>query len=146
MELTPRKRRFINEVLFDYFVSKHILNVDGIISDEGEVDIRFVNGLAKQMKCSSQSLDLSIKTSCLRMTGTKNGKLIPKEEEEKVMWAAAKFRIMNNKQPLRDYRRGFGNLAAELRKQSSRARITTEQLLQFAYPIYVEIIEEMFNS
>lgn len=141
-----RRRRRINEVLFDYFVSKYILPTEGIISEEGVIDNRFLNGLAKQMgDCNSHALRLSIQASCARITGLPTKKIIPKEEEEKVMWAAAKFRIVSNKQPLKNYKRGFGNLAAELRKQAPRARITTEQLLQFAHPIYLEIIEEMFN-
>ncbi len=147
MELTLRRRRRINEALFDYFVAKYILPTEGIISEEGVIDTRFLNGLAEQLgKCNSHALRLSIQASCARMTGLSTKKIVPKEEEEKVMWAAAKFRITNSKQPLKNYKRGFGNLAAELRKQNPRARITTEQLLQFAYPIYLEVIEEMFNS
>ena len=146
MELTLKRRRRINEVLFDYFVSKYILNVDGIISEEGEVDIRFLNGLAKELKCNANALRLSIYVSCARMTGSKPTKTLPIAEEEKVMWAAAKRRITGNRQPLKDYKRGFGNLTAEMNRQHPNLKLKIEELFQFTYPIYLEVIEEMFNS
>jgi|GEM_PF-2117942 len=146
MELTPQRRRRINEALFDYFVAKRILPIGGIISEDNVIDVRIINGLAKQLDCNSKALDLSIKASCLRMTGKNKEKIIPRAEEEKVMFAVAKRRILGSKQPLKDLKRDLGNLAAELKKQNSPAKIKTEELLRFSYPIYMTVFEEICNS
>jgi len=146
MELTIRRRRCINEVLFDRFVKRYVLSVYGIVSEDGKINRRFLNGLAKEIKCDKKALELSIYTSCARISNEKITFPLSIEAEEKVMLAAAKRRINGNKQPLKDYKRGFGNLAAELNKENPTLKLRVKELFAFAYPIYLEVTEEMFNS
>ncbi|MHB8903808.1 MAG: hypothetical protein ACYC40_01755 [Patescibacteria group bacterium] len=133
MEFNLRRRRRINEALFDYFVEENVISVDDFISDKAVVNKRILNRLAKELNCDSKSLRLSIKASCSRMLGISAGKILSKAEEEKVMLAASKHRITRSDEPLQNYKRTLGNLAVILNKKNPNPKIKTEELLQFDF-------------
>ena len=144
MEAYQRRIRQINEALFDYFVNKNILeeNADKI-SKNGTIDSRYMNKLAKELACNSLSLKLAIKNSVSRILGSDEKTLLSVKEEEMVMLAVSKINIKRNKESLINARRMFGNLAAKLNKRSPSLRIKTSELIEFARPIYHEVIDEL---
>ena len=147
MEAYQRRNKQIKEAIFDHFVNQHILieNVDSI-SEDGIIDKRFLNGLAKELDCKPPALHAAITTSCARMLGDKAAQKCPTDEEEAVMLAVIKRRIKFNREPLVNNRRIYGNLAAQLNKMRPNLRMSLEELLQFANPIYHETVDEVFPN
>ena len=143
MDLTPKRRKQISEAVFDRFVMKYVIESDML---EGEkFNLRQLNQLASQLKCNVHALSISIGKSCGRISSTPITKTLPKEQEELVMWAAAKHHILQIEVPLKNYAREFGNVTVELNAQNPDLNLKTKELLTFAYPIYLQILEDIFE-
>lgn len=143
MELTPRRREQIAKAVFDHFVLKTVIEDDHVFA--GAVDLRFLNGLAKKLDCNAHALSVSISRACGRIASVATNGALPKEEEAKVMLAAAKYQISELEIPLKNYKREFGNFTAELNARNLGLNLKTKELLTFAFPIYWEIVEEIFE-
>lgn len=143
MDLIPKRREQIAKAVFDRFVMKHIIEADENFT--GDVNLRFLNNLAKQLGCNVRALELSIGKSCGRIGHVSVQHNLPKTEEAKVMMAAAKYYIKGIEVPLKNYKREFGNVTAELNNQDPDLHLKTKELLTYAFPIYWEIMEEIFE-
>lgn len=143
MDLTPKRRKQIDEVVFDRFVLKYVIESDML--DGEKIDLRKLNYLASQLKCNVHALSISIGRSCGRISSMPVTKTLPKDQEELVMWAAAKHHIMNLEVPLKNYKREFGNVTVELNAQNPDLNLKIKELLLFAYPIYLQILEDIFE-
>lgn len=139
-----KRTRQIETALFDYFVQKNILeeNAD-LISTRGKINNRFLTSLAKKLACNRLSLELAIQNSCSRILGSTKSTLLPIEEEKKVMLCVTKINIRGNKEGLINARRMLGNLAAKLNKRQPSLRTNTDELIEYAVPIYHEVIDEL---
>lgn len=143
MDLIPKRREQIAKAVFDRFVLKNVIEADENFA--GEVDLRFINNLAKKLDCNAQALKLSIGKSCGRIGHVSVQHNLPKTEEAKIMHAAAKHHIKGIEVPLKNYKREFGNVTAELNNSNPDLHLKTNELLTYAFPIYWEIMEEIFE-
>lgn len=143
MDLTPKRRHQIAEAVFDRFVLKYV--IDSEMLDGEKINLRGLNNLANQLKCNVHALSIAIGKSCGRISSTLVTKTLPKEQEELVMWAAAKHHILQIEVPLKNFKREFGNVTIELNAQNPALNLKTKELLEFAYPIYLQIIEDIFE-
>ena len=143
MDLTPKRRKHISEAVFDRFVMKYVIESD--ILEGKQFNLRQLNQLASQLKCNAHTLSIAISKSCGRISGTPVTQTLPKDQEELVMWAAAKYHILQIEVPLKNYKREFGNVTVELNAQTPDLNLKTKELLAFAYPIYLQVMEDIFE-
>jgi len=142
--LSEERRREIGQTIFDLFVLKHFVKREEALANE-KINLRYASNMAKFLGCDSHDLISAITSSFWRLQGMiVVSEKIDQKKEDKIFWLASKANIMGNKEPLRDYKRGFGNLATRLNLQNRTLGLSTAELLQYAHPIYLEVIEEMF--
>jgi len=143
MELTSKRRDQIAKAVFDRFVLKYVIESDML---EGEkFNLRQLNQLAGQLKCNTHALSISIGKSCGRISSTPITKTLPKDQEDLVMSAAAKYHFMQIEVPFKNYKREFGNVTIELNAQNPDLNLKIKELLEFVYPIYLQILEDIFE-
>ena len=144
MNLIPKRRRQIARAAFDLYVLERIVNEE-LVTEDGKVDGRFLNRAAKELGCSPHSLSVAINMACCRLVSMKVTKILPPDEEEKVLLAVAKYRILEITAPLKNFKREFGNLTAKINEKYPSLHLKTDELLQYVYPIYVEVVDEVFG-
>lgn len=144
MENYQRRNRQLGKAIFDHFVNEQILEKNSeLISEEGEIDKRFLNELAKKLDCDPLTLDLAINTSSARILNDKPTKKISVKKEDAVILVVIKRKIKGNKDGLINVRRMFGNLATQLNKRQPNLRTNTNELLIFVNPIYHDVVDEL---
>lgn len=144
MQLSTKRREQIMEAAFDRFVSDHILNSEEV--EKNKFDTRSLNRLAKEFECNVPALSITIKKSFGRIGQITINESLPKKEEEKVMMAVAKYHIRQIAVPLKNFKSEFENVTAELNSQKPSLNLKARELWEFVYPIYLQVLEEIFEE
>lgn len=144
MELSVKRKKRIAEAALDRFVRKNIIDSEEI--QNPELNKRFLNQLAKDAGCNVHALTITIEKSIGRIGGFQINRDLPQKEEEKVMIAIAKYHIRGIKVPLKDFKRQFGNVTAELNSKNPNLKLKVKELQEFVYPIYLLALEEVFEN
>jgi hypothetical protein len=143
MNLIPKRNRQIATAAFDDFMIK-LISEEELIDQAGKINLRILNRLAKDMGCRVHSLSLTIQKACCRLSSETFTGGLPKEEEDAIILAAAKYRIKKIDVPLENFGREFGNVAARMNDRNPALRLKREELFQYVYPIYLDVVEEVF--
>lgn len=144
MNLIPKRKRQIARAVFDLYVLEKIVNEE-LVTEDGKVELRFLNRVAKELRCAPYSLSLAINMACSRLVSLKITKTLPLSEEEKVIMAVAKYRIKEISVPLKNFKREFGNLTTKINERYPSLHLKTSELFQYVYPIYSEVVDEVFG-
>jgi hypothetical protein len=142
--IIPKRRRQIARAAFDLYVLEKIVNEE-LVTEDGKIDARFLNRAAKEIGCKVHSLSLAINMACSRLSSEPITKMLPKEEEESVILAVAKYRIKESSVQLKNLKRELGNITANLNERYSHLHFKSQELIQYVYPIYVEVLDEVFG-
>ncbi|MFZ2310409.1 MAG: hypothetical protein WAW11_02595 [Patescibacteria group bacterium] len=144
MNLIPKRRRQIARAAFDLYVLDKLIN-EGLVGEDGKIEIRYLNNAAKEVGCKAHSLSIAIMMACRRLISDQPKETLPPEEEAAVLLAVAKYRIKEISVPLKNFKREFGNVTADINERYPGLHLKTAELFQYVYPIYVEVIDEVFG-
>ncbi|MEI6835301.1 MAG: hypothetical protein WCK59_00510 [Candidatus Falkowbacteria bacterium] len=144
MESSKKRAIDLSQALFDHFVRKRFIGEDYIIHGE-ELNQRELHLFAKAAGCDAESLSSAIYASCGRIGGHKLPPQLPKKDEIEIIMGVIKFYVKGINIPLKNYRRDFGNMAAEINHFNPGLKLKTQELIGFAYPIYRSVFEEIFD-
>jgi hypothetical protein len=144
MNLIPKRRRQIARAAFDLYVLDKLISED-LVTENGQIEVRLLNRAAKEIGCRAHSLSLAINMACSRLSSEPITKTLPKEEEELVILATAKYRIKELTVPLKNFKREFGNVTAKINERYPHLHLKTSELFQYVYPIYMEVLDEIFG-
>lgn len=129
--------------IFDYYIRKRFVDGANFYQAE-EIGITELRVFALSTKCDKESLSLAIKASYERMKGLSFANQ-PTKDEARAIKAVIKFHVNGLKNPLSSYRRDFGNMTTEINHFRPSLTLKTQELIDFAYPIYREVFEEIFR-
>lgn len=138
MKISETRREYIAEAVFDRFILEKIV-------DPAELAVR--------LNCNSYVLQqLKNKTYNKRLK-TSVAHNLPPQEAEKVILAIVKYVAATICARVVDFRREFKNMAEKLNKMISllelendhkEPEITSEELMTFFWPFYLEAVTEAF--
>lgn len=144
INLLPERRRKIAMANFDRYVHQRLIEACYVITDDG-IDERAMSCLAKQVGCNPDRLHETIVNSLNRINKDDFLMAIKPEEEDRVMMLVAKLHIKESTSPMLNYKRDFGRILRELNHCNFDLNITMEELISFIKPLYLEVVEEIFN-
>lgn len=142
--LIPKRRRQIARAAFDLYVLDKLIN-EGLVGEDGKIESRYLNNTAKEVGCRAHSLSIAIVMACRRLISDPAKETLPAEEEAAVLLAVAKYRIKEISVPLKNFKRELGNLTADINERYPSLHLKTQELLQHIYPIYIEVLDEVFG-
>ena len=105
------------------------------------IKIEDLEPLAQEAGCTLEML-WAIIPNALKL---KKAVAMDPTEEKEVMLAVIKLQIKKLNVPFADYKHQFESVAAELNEQNPDLDLKAIELLAFCYPIYQEVLKEIFE-
>jgi hypothetical protein len=148
-EIAESKKRLqeIGESVFDYYVRRRYVEKGFIIFDKDDFTYneRELRIFAKLAKCDKESLLSSLISSMGRINGYTTAPQQSSADETETINAVIKFYVEAINIPLKNYRRDFGNMTAEINRFKPELKLKTQELVEFTYPIYRKVFEGIFR-
>lgn len=138
--------RQIAKAFFDDYVRNNIMEKKEGIINLHIVNLRAITSLSGEINCQQDLLQKIVFASFQRINACTVIDRIKNEKENEIMSSIIKLTIKETTIPLRDFKREFGNFATELNRRNSGLNLNTQELMRFIKPLYLETVEEIFNS
>lgn len=144
METKGKRHQEIMRAVFDHYVRKRFLEKK-IINEEFEIDEQKLLAFAKMAKCDIESLISTLISSLSRIQNHPIIEQQSEKDEQETIFAVIEFYVKGINIPLKNYRRSFGNMTAEINLSNPNLKLKTQELAELIYPVCRRIFTDIFQ-
>lgn len=146
MEEMPYERwKQIATAIFDRYVSKRMIGLNFIITEDG-IDDQDLSNFAKQLDCKPGILRAAVVNSCSRITGENLNLPISLEDENSVFEKTIKHQLKEYPLSLLNYKREFGKAVHELNHTKAGLHVNVDELKSVIGPLHLEALTDFYQN